>query len=128
MTIDIIEINGSSVASISSDEVVLGSVDDALDLIGNAGYMGADGIILNEGNIKPDFFNLKTRMAGEILQKFSQYRMKLAIVGEFTKYGSKSLTDFIYESNKGGKISFVSSLEEAKAALVKNGKRTLSGF
>ena len=39
-------------------------------------------------------------MAGEILQKFSNYRVRLAIVGDFTPYSSKSIKDFIYESNK----------------------------
>ncbi|MFE7087043.1 DUF4180 domain-containing protein [Sphingobacterium spiritivorum] len=37
----------------------------------------------------------------------------MAIVGEYSKYNSKSLTDFIYESNKGRHINFVNSMEEA---------------
>ena len=45
-------------------------------------------------------------MAGEILQKFSNYRMKLAIIGEFEKYKSKSLKAFITESNRGNLIFF----------------------
>jgi hypothetical protein len=56
---------------------------------------------------------LRTGKAGEILQKFSNYRVQLAIVGDYSKYNSKSLTDFIYESNKGRNINFVNSMEEA---------------
>lgn len=52
-------------------------------------------------------------MAGEILQKFSTYQVRLAIIGDFSKYTSKSLTDFIYESNKGKHINFVNSTTEA---------------
>ncbi|WQD36273.1 DUF4180 domain-containing protein [Sphingobacterium spiritivorum] len=59
------------------------------------------------------FFDLRTGIADEILQKFSNYRVQLAIVGEYSKYNSKSLTDFIYESNKGRHINFVNSMEEA---------------
>jgi hypothetical protein len=56
-------------------------------------------------------------MAGEILQKFSNYRVKLAIVGDFSKYSSKSLADFIYESNKGKHINFVATKTEALKVL-----------
>jgi hypothetical protein len=60
-----------------------------------------------------DFFVLSTRIAGEILQKFITYQFKLAIVGDFSGYTSKPLKEFIYESNKGKEIFFVSSEEDA---------------
>ena len=82
-------------------------------------YQGTGKMILYEKNILPDFFDLKTKIAGEILQKYSNYRMQLAIVGDFTKYSSKSLSDFIYESNKAGRTIFVTSLEEAIEKLSK---------
>ena len=84
-----------------------------MDLLGNIYYQGFDGIVLNEKNITPDFFELKSGIAGEILQKFSTYQVRLAIVGDFSKYTSKSLTDFIYESNKGRHINFVNTTTEA---------------
>jgi hypothetical protein len=79
----------------------------------NCSYQGARNIIIDKKNIIPDFFTLSTGIAGEILQKFTNYDCQLAIVGDFSKYPSKSLKDFIYESNKTGKISFVASLDEA---------------
>ena len=60
-----------------------------------------------------DFFNLRTRLAGEVLQKFINYQIKVAIVGDFTIYSSKSLKDFIYESNKGSNIFFLPNEEQA---------------
>ena len=80
-------------------------------------YQGSSKIIIHEKNIVPDFFDLKTGLAGEILQKFSTYQVHLAIVGNFDKYSSKSLRDFIYESNKYGRINFVESVTEAMAKL-----------
>lgn len=53
------------------------------------------------------FFILRTQLAGEILQKFINYQAKLAIYGDYTKYTSKPLKDFIYESNKGNDFFFV---------------------
>jgi hypothetical protein len=117
MNITITEENGTGLAQIESDELVIHSVQDALDLMANCGYQGADKIILHERNLTPAFFDLKTGVAGEILQKFSNYNVFLAIVGDFAKYPGTSLRDFIYESNKTGRIYFVSTAEEAKEKL-----------
>ncbi|KAA6304392.1 hypothetical protein EZS27_043961, partial [termite gut metagenome] len=57
-----------------------------MDLLGNLYYQGFDKIVVQEKNITPEFFDLKSGMAGEILQKFSTYRVRLAIVGDFTPY------------------------------------------
>lgn len=91
----------------------LSSVDDFLDIIGNANYMGANKTIIRKQNLPAEFFDLKTRFAGEILQKFSTYRQQLAIVGDFSEFTSKSLHDFIRESNRGNQILFVGTIEEA---------------
>ena len=48
-----------------------------------------------------------------MLQKFVQYRMPLAVVGDFSKYTSKSLRDFIYECNQGRQVNFVPELSSA---------------
>ena len=74
-------------------------------------------MILNETNLRPEFFELRTGMAGEILQKFSQYSVKLAIIGGFEKNKSKSLKAFILESNRGNQIFFVPDRDTAIARL-----------
>jgi hypothetical protein len=85
----------------------------------NCQYQGADNIIIEKKNICIEFFDLSTGIAGEILQKFSNYRVRLAIVGDFSLHSSKSLKDFINESNRVGRILFVDSVEEAKSRLIK---------
>lgn len=117
MELSIIHRNNKTIAQLIHHEALLTDIDDFVDLLGNASYQGATGIIVNESQLSPEFFDLSTRIAGEILQKFSNYRMKLAIVGDFSKFSSKSLKDFIYESNKTGHILFVSTLEEAAQKL-----------
>lgn len=97
-------------AEIITDKVILRSTEDGLDLLGNLYYQGFDKIIIHEKNITPEFFDLKTKIAGEILQKFAQYQMPLIIVGDFSKYKSKSLNDFIFESNKSQQINFIKDL------------------
>ncbi len=117
MKIKVHNLNDTKIAEISSDETIIITTEDGLDLLGNLYYQGFDRIVLNEKNITPDFFDLKNGIAGEILQKFSTYRVRLAIVGDFSKYTSKSLTDFIYESNKGRQINFVNSTAVALKTL-----------
>ena len=119
MKLDIVTLQGIAMAEISSEKTEIADVDTALDLIGNCSYLGASVILMRMENITPAFFDLKTGIAGEILQKFSTYGMKLAIIGDFSTYSSKSLQDFIRESNRMGRIRFAGSMEEAKAAFVK---------
>lgn len=92
---------------------VLTETQDFLDLMANAGYRGAEKMIIHKHNLPEDFFRLETRLAGEVLQKFSTYNQKLAIVGDFSVYISKSLHDFIRESNRIRRIVFVSTVDEA---------------
>lgn len=106
-------VNEIKIAEIVSDEMIIQSAQDGLDLLGNVYYQGFDKVIIYENNITPEFFDLKTKMAGDILQKFSNYRMGLAIVGDFEKYQSKSIRDFIFESNKTKHINFTETLENA---------------
>lgn len=119
MGIIINQFDNIKIAEVVADEIVILNTQDALDIMGDANYWGAYKIIINEKNITSDFFELKTGIAGDILQKFSTYNVQLAIIGNFSKYMSKSLNDFILESNKYGRINFVSTVEEARSALLK---------
>ena len=113
MIIETHNINETKIAEVISDVYVINKFEDGLDLLGNLYYQGFDKIVIHEKNITPDFFDLKSGIAGEILQKFSTYRIRLAIVGDFSKYTSKSLKDFIFESNKSRHINFLSTCSEA---------------
>lgn len=96
-------------AEIIAEEVLISNPEEGLQLLADLYYQGFDKIVVHEKNISPEFFDLKTGIAGEILQKFSNYRMQLVIVGEFSKYPGKSIKDFIYESNKGKQVNFLDS-------------------
>ena len=117
MNIETHIINDTEIAEIVSADVIIKSAEDGLDLLGNIYYQGFDKIIVHEKNVTPDFFDLKNGLAGEILQKFSNYRIRLALVGDFSSYSGKSIKDFIYESNNTGHINFVPSVEQALKVL-----------
>lgn len=106
--------DSSKVAVVTADSLILTDAQSALDLMATVRYeCGCDKIVVNKLNVCDDLFDLKTGIAGEILQKYTNYRMKIAIVGDFSIYGSKSLKDFIYECNKGNDILFLATEEEA---------------
>ncbi len=111
--------NGQTVAVIDQS-VKINDVQTVLDLMADARYAGdCMAMAVYKESFTEDFFDLKTRFAGDVLQKFSNYRFKLAIVGDFGVYSSKALRDFIYECNKGSLVFFKSSLEEALEALTR---------
>ncbi|MNU77864.1 hypothetical protein D3C71_674470 [compost metagenome] len=113
-------INNIQIAEVLSEELIIQTAEDGLDLLGNLYYQGFDRIIIYSKNITPAFFDLKNGLAGEILQKFSNYRIRLVLVGDFSSHTSKSITDFIFESNNGKQVNFLNSVEEALEKLSLN--------
>ena len=118
MELKIFEVNQQKIAETISDGVVIKDTQDALDIMANADYQGARSIIVYEQHLKPEFFALQTGLAGEILQKYANYKMKLAVVGEFEKFKSNSLQAFIVESNRGELAFFVPDRETAIAKII----------
>lgn len=113
-----VELNGVDIALVRSDEILIIDVQSALDLLATVRYQtDCDRMILPKSIISEDFFDLKTGLAGEVLQKFVNYQMKVAIVGDFSIYVSQSLRDFIYESNNVKEIFFLSDEKQAKQKL-----------
>lgn len=103
-----------SIAYIESEDILITDSQSALDLMMMVIYeKECTRIILDTKSIIEDFFRLSSGIAGEVLQKFTNYRTKLAIVGDFSNYTSKPLHDFIYECNKGNDIFFVDNLNQA---------------
>lgn len=119
MEIKLSQHNGIDIAEVSADMVLINDAQDALDIMANCSYQGASCIIMHEKQLAGHFFDLSSGLAGEVLQKFSNYRVRLAIVGDFSRFDSKSLKDFIFESNKHGRINFVGSQAEAIERLSK---------
>ncbi|MDR1688537.1 MAG: DUF4180 domain-containing protein [Clostridiales bacterium] len=108
-----IKTNGP-IAVVQSDEPVITDSPSALDLMATVKYeTNCDSIIINKSAVADNFFVLSNGIAGEILQKFVNYHVRLAIVGDFSRYTSKPLRDFICECNKGNHIYFVDSVDEA---------------
>ena len=113
-------VEGVPVAVVRSEDPLIVDVQTALDLMATVRYeTDCDRMIVFKAALAPEFFDLSTRLAGDVLQKYVNYQMKLAIVGDFSNVRSKSLRDFIYESNQGNHVFFVESEAEALKRLAR---------
>lgn len=120
MNIEHLKENGTDIAVIFSDENLIFDIQSALDLAMTVKYeTGATKIVINKSAVCDEFFILSNGMAGEILQKFINYHVKIAIYGNYSHYTSKPLKDFIYESNNGNDFFFVATKDEAIQKLTK---------
>ncbi len=102
--------NGKDIIAMRDEGVVINNAQDFLELIMN---LPSDRIVFYKENFDESFFDLRSGLAGEILQKVSNYSRQLGIVGDYSRYASRSLNDFMFESNKGNSVLFVDSLDEA---------------
>ena len=97
----------NQIAIVREPGVLIADGPSAVELLASARYeTGCSAIVLHKEQLDESFFRLSTGLAGEVLQKFINYQMKLGIVGDFSGYTSKPLQDFIRESNEGRQICF----------------------
>ena len=73
------ELKGQKIAELPEGTMPVRGVDDAIDILGNADYQGARSIVVRKEQLHPDFFKLATGFAGDILQKFSNYRKSIIL-------------------------------------------------
>ncbi|MFI7598391.1 DUF4180 domain-containing protein [Actinoplanes sp. NPDC049681] len=93
-------------------------VQDALDVIG-AAFGRADTVAIAAERLDEQFFRLRSGLAGEIMQKFVNYRIRLAIVGDISAHtaASDALRDLVRESNERDHVWFVPTLDDLDALL-----------
>lgn len=99
----------------------LGTEQDALDLIGLTYGTETDMVVVPAERFTPDFFDLSTRLLGGFLQKFQNYQMRLAVLGDLSAplAASNALRDFVGETNRIGYHLFVADKAELAAGLAR---------
>lgn len=106
---------------LGGDDLFLDSAAAVMDLLGSIKYgRETRGFVLPKEAFPETFFDLRSGLLGEILQKCINYDFRLGIYGDFSGYTSKALRDFIYESNKGKNFYFVATTQEAIDKLSQN--------
>jgi hypothetical protein len=113
MADEVMEIGGVSCLVLGDDGEVVRDAGGATDLIGEALVQGARVIAAPVARLDPSFFELRSGLAGELLQKAANYRLKFAIMGDISAQvaASGALRDFVIECNRGRAIFFGADLE-----------------
>jgi hypothetical protein len=98
---------------------LLRSEDDARDVIQKTFGTGIELAVVPVERLDPDFFVLRTGVAGVFVQKLVQYRLRLAVVGDISAQvaASDALRDWVREVNRGRDILFVPDLAALEARL-----------
>ena len=114
MKTETIQTPRGAIAVLSGGETQITDAATALDLAMSVRYeTDASRLAIDKRLVCDNFFILSTGVAGDILQKLMNYRFKAAIYGDYSRYTSKPLRDFIRESNRGKDFFFVPAREEA---------------
>jgi Domain of unknown function (DUF4180) len=97
---------------IASDSgIAIGSVNDISDAVGAC--LGSAGFVLDENDLGPDFFDLRTGLAGELFQKFTNYKIRVAIILANPHAYGERLGELAFEHRSHNMIRFVRSQDEA---------------
>jgi hypothetical protein len=96
---------------------------DALELIGEAMAAGVEWVAVPAARLDPAYFRLSSGVAGAIVQKFTAYRRRLAVLGEDapTTAGSASWRAFVVEANRGDWLWLLPDLAALSARLAPTG-------
>lgn len=105
----LVVVRGVPVLMCDKDGTKLGGGEAALDLIGDALGCQADVVAVPVERLADDFFSLRSGIAGEVVQKFVNYRLRLVVVGSIVSSvaNSDAFRDFVREANRGNQLWFV---------------------
>lgn len=108
------ERSGIRVLRLDEDGDPISTPDDASDLVGTAWSHRATMIVVPVERLDPEFFDLRSGIAGAITQTFVNYRLRLAVIGDISEHvaASGALRDFVWESNTGEHVWFLESDED----------------
>ncbi|SNT44075.1 protein of unknown function [Actinomadura meyerae] len=112
------ERSGVQVLVCDPDGPPIATMEDGLDLIG-ATFLGAEVVAVPATRLDARFFSLGSRFAGDLMQKFVQYGVRLAVVGDISAHMAESsaLRALVRESNRSAHVWFVPDLEALDARL-----------
>lgn len=113
------DLHGVHILEFAVEGTQIRSDRDAVDLVSLAWQHKARFLVIPAERLTDDFFQLRTRIAGEMIHRFSMYKLRVAIVGDISRHleASSALRDFVAETNRGSQVWFMASVEELEKRL-----------
>lgn len=114
-------VGGTTVYVCDAVGTPVSSGQDAVDIIGQTWHSRADLVVIPAQRFDDGFFTLSTGLAGEFIQKFANYQVSIAIVGDIAWHlqASSALRAFVHESNRGRQVWFLDDLDQLDARLTR---------
>lgn len=122
MTTDVVqELHGLTVLVCAPDGPVVRDDRDAADLVATALSERAELVLLPVSRLADEFFTLSTGIAGAVMQKFVNYRLRLAVIGDISEHLARSsaLRDLVAESNRGRQLWLLSTRDDLEQRLAR---------
>jgi Domain of unknown function (DUF4180) len=110
----VVQTPASSYVRCADQDGIISKEQDVLDLLVCCGDTDSNRIMLDEEHLHPDFFDLKTGLAGAVLQKFANYYVKAAIVVNLAGIASPRFRELVYECNRGDQVRFFDDVAQAE--------------
>lgn len=113
------DFDGTSVVLMPAEGKKLRTARDATDAMSEAFAQSAQWLAIPVSRLDEDFFRLRTGVAGEIVQKFVQFRVRVVFFGDISQHiaASDSFRDFVREANRGRDFWFMPSLDDFRNRL-----------
>ena len=96
----------------------IGTASDIAEALGEG--MNKGGLLLDEAQLGPEFFDLRTGLAGQVFQKFTNHRVRLAIVlADPLAHGSR-FSELAHEHRAHPSVRIFTSAQLARQWLTHN--------
>lgn len=114
MKYNVIGTGGSKYIEVITTDTPLRSEQDALGLISLSFEHESPYLFIHDDALSEDFFKLRTGVAGMMLQKFTNYHIKTAVITTNQLINEGRFQELMKESNKGDHFRVLDSAAEAE--------------
>jgi hypothetical protein len=119
MNVFVHDVNGTQVAEMQSEGIVIRSARDAADIARELLILKINRLILHKRNMSPEFWQLSSGLAEAVLQEFASKAIVVAFVGKLGPNESEGLKAIIQESDLSNQSFFLGTVELAKTQLAR---------
>lgn len=114
MNYTVIEKNNKKYIKCATKEASIHDEQSTLDIISTCWENDTNLVMIDMEALSDDFYKLRTGLAGSVLQKFVNYRIKVAIVITDTEKVKGKFKELLIESNKGNDFRVFCNKEESE--------------
>jgi len=109
--------NGTQIAEMQSEGIVVRSARDAADITRELLNRGINKLILHERNMSPEFWQPSNGLAEIVLQEFTSKSIGVAFVGKLGQQKTDSLRALIQENDLHNQVFLLATVELGKTQL-----------